>query len=47
MNVDANQGIATRFGVQSIPTFIMFRSGRVVDKMMGATLGRARNPHDM
>lgn len=36
VNVDANQGIATRFGVQSIPTFIMFRSGRVVDKMMGA-----------
>ena len=36
VNVDASQGIATRFGVQSIPTFIMFRSGRVVDKMMGA-----------
>ncbi len=36
VNVDASQGIAMRFGVQSIPTFIMFRSGRMVDKMMGA-----------
>ncbi len=36
VNVDLNQNIAMRFGVQSIPTFIMFRSGRIVDKMMGA-----------
>ena len=25
-----------KFAVQSIPTFIMFKSGQVVDKMMGA-----------
>ena len=36
MNVDLNQNIAMRFGVQSIPTFIMFKSGQIVDKMMGA-----------
>ena len=36
VNVDMNQNIALRYGVQSIPTFIMFRAGLVVDKMMGA-----------
>ena len=36
VNVDLNQNLAMRFGVQSIPTFIMFKSGQVVDKMMGA-----------
>ncbi len=36
VNVDNNQNIAMRFAVQSIPTFIMFKSGQIVDKMMGA-----------
>ena len=36
VNVDLNQNIAMRFGVQSIPIFIMFKSGEIVDKMMGA-----------
>ena len=36
LNVDLNQNIAMKFGVQSIPTFIMFKSGQIVDKMMGA-----------
>ncbi len=36
VNVDQNQGIAMKYNVQSIPTFIMFRSGLAVDKMMGA-----------
>ena len=36
LNVDLNQSIAMKFGVQSIPTFIMFKSGQIVDKMMGA-----------
>ena len=36
VNVDTNQNIAMKFGVQSIPTFIMFRSGKPVDKMIGA-----------
>ena len=35
VNVDLNQNISMRFGVQSIPTFIMFKSGQIVDKMMG------------
>lgn len=36
VNVDQNQSIAMRFGVQSIPTFLMFKSGQAVDRMMGA-----------
>ncbi len=36
VNVDNNQNISTRFSVQSIPTFIMFKSGQIIDKMMGA-----------
>ena len=36
VNVDNNQNIAMRFGVQSIPTFIMFKSGKILDKMLGA-----------
>ena len=36
VNVDRNQQVAARFGVQSIPTFIMFKNGREADRMMGA-----------
>ena len=36
VNVDQNQNISMKFSVQSIPTFIMFKSGQVIDKMMGA-----------
>ena len=36
LNVDQAQSIAMRFGVQAIPTFIMFKSGLPADKMLGA-----------
>jgi len=36
VNVDNNQNISMRYAVQSIPTFIMFKSGQIIDKMMGA-----------
>jgi thioredoxin 1 len=36
VNVDQNQNISMKFSVQSIPTFIMFKSGQIIDKMMGA-----------
>lgn len=36
VNVDNAQEIAMRFGVQAIPTFIMFKNGQPVDRMMGA-----------
>ena len=36
VNVDNAQDIAMKYGVQSIPTFIMFRNGEVVNRMVGA-----------
>ena len=36
VNVDQNQDISMKFGVQSIPTFIMFKDGKQVDRMIGA-----------
>jgi len=36
LNVDQSQSIAMRFGVQAIPTFIMFKSSLPADKMLGA-----------
>jgi thioredoxin 1 len=36
VNVDNNQNISMKFGVQSIPTFIMFKNGKPIDKMIGA-----------
>ena len=36
VNVDNAQDIATRYGVQSIPTFIMFKNGEIVNQMVGA-----------
>lgn len=36
VNVDECSSIATTFGIQSIPTFLMFRRGAIVDKVMGA-----------
>jgi len=36
LNVDENQDLAVQFQVSSIPTFILFKNGEVVDRMMGA-----------
>ena len=36
VNVDDAQDVAMKYGVQSIPTFIMFRNGEVVNRMVGA-----------
>ena len=36
MNVDDNPMIAQRFGVTSIPTLMMFKGGKLVDRMVGA-----------
>ena len=36
VNVDSAQDIAMRYGVQSIPTFIMFKNGEVANTMVGA-----------
>ena len=36
VNVDENQRIAASFGIQSIPTLMIFRGSKAVDVMIGA-----------
>ena len=36
VNVDNAQDIAMKYGVQSIPTFIMFKNGEILNTMVGA-----------
>src|SRR5688500_6680210 len=36
LNVDDNPVVAQRFGVTSIPTMMMFKGGKLVDRMVGA-----------
>jgi thioredoxin 2 len=36
LNVDENPRLSARFGVQSIPTMILFRGGRELDQIRGA-----------
>ncbi|MFA6537080.1 MAG: thioredoxin [Patescibacteria group bacterium] len=35
VNVDANQAVAEKFGIMSIPTLMIFKNGEVVEVMMG------------
>lgn len=36
VDVDTNQGIATQFGIRSIPTVLYFKGGQLVDTVIGA-----------
>lgn len=36
LNIDENPATATRFGVRSIPTMIIFKDGREIDRITGA-----------
>jgi len=36
VNVDENGDVSSRFGIQSIPTMIVFKDGRIVDQTVGA-----------
>jgi thioredoxin 1 len=37
VNVDEHSTLASKFGVQSIPTLLLFKEGRVVEQLIGAT----------
>ncbi len=36
VNVDENQELSIKYGVQSIPTFLLFKDGQLQDRFMGA-----------
>jgi thioredoxin 1 len=36
LNIDQNQELAFKYNVSSIPTFLLFKDGEIVDRMMGA-----------
>jgi len=36
VDVDAAPGLAAQFGIQSIPTLLIFQGGQVVDQVIGA-----------
>ncbi len=36
INVDDSQGLAAKFGIQSIPTLMLFKNGAKVEQMVGA-----------
>lgn len=35
VDVDANQKVAVDYSIQSLPTLLIFKGGKVVDKMVG------------
>lgn len=36
VNIDENPKIAAKFNVMSVPTFLLFKDGKVVDQIIGA-----------
>jgi thioredoxin 1 len=40
LDVDANKQWAIKYGIQSIPTLLFFKGGKLVDRMVGGNLDR-------
>ncbi len=36
LNIDDSQELAVKYGVQSIPSFLLFKKGEVADRLLGA-----------
>lgn len=36
VNVDENMGLAARFGISAVPTFMIFKDGKVLGQVIGA-----------
>ena len=36
VNVDENQDLATKYGIMSIPTIMLFNNGKLIDQAIGA-----------
>ncbi len=41
VDVDAESGLATQYGITAIPTLLVFKGGQIVDQMRGAKSKRA------
>lgn len=41
VDVDAEAGLATQYGITAIPTLLLFKGGQIVDQMRGAKNKRA------
>ena len=37
LDVDSNRNTAIKYGIQSIPTLLFFKGGKVVDRVIGVT----------
>jgi thioredoxin 1 len=35
VNIDEHQGLATQYGIQSIPTLLLFQKGQVAEQIVG------------
>jgi thioredoxin 1 len=36
LNVDENPEVSTQYGIMSIPTLLVFKNGKLVDRIIGA-----------
>jgi thioredoxin 1 len=36
LDVDSNPGVSAKYGIRSIPTLLVFKDGKIVDKQVGA-----------